>query len=158
MAVRGLEVEPVDLLQLRDLPAPFPDDLGDEALLAAFEGAGFAPGSFHHRDHVRVVWASLERWPLVDVLERFPAGLRRMAAAAGKPELYHETITWAYVLLVQERRQAGARDWPAFAAANADLLAWKPSLLEDRYYRAETLWSERARRAFVWPDRVGLGA
>jgi hypothetical protein len=26
-------------------------------------------------------------------------------------------------------------------------------VLETRYYREETLWSDRARRAFVLPDR-----
>jgi len=129
-----------------------PDDLGDDALIAAFEGPGFAPGAFHHRHHVRLAWAYLERRPVLEVLDRFGRGLRRMAAAAGKPELYHETLTWAYVFLVQERRRPGG-DWPAFASGNADLLAWGPSLLEERYYRRDTLWSDRARRVFVLPDR-----
>jgi hypothetical protein len=43
--------------------------------------------------------------------------------------------------------------WESFAAANADLLTWQPSVL-DRYYRPETLASDLARRAFVWPDRL----
>jgi hypothetical protein len=37
--------------------------------------------------------------------------------------------------------------------AHPDLLAWKPSVLEARYYREETLWSDRARQTFVLPDR-----
>ena len=41
----------------------------------------------------------------------------------------------------------------AFAAANMDLLSSRPSIL-DRYYRAGTLASERARRSFVLPDRL----
>jgi len=130
------------------------DDVTDDVLLHAFERANFAPGAFHHRHHVRTAWILLERCPVLDVLVRFTAGLRRLAEAAGKPGLYHETITWAYVLLVHERRAApGAEDWTAFAARNPDLLAWKPSVLEARYYREETLWSERARRIFVLPDR-----
>jgi hypothetical protein len=130
------------------------DDVGDEALLRAFEDGRLAPGAFRHRHHVRTAWILLERLPVLDVLARFTAGLRRLAAAAGKPGLYHETITWAYVLLVNERRAAaGAEGWPAFAARNPDLLLWKPSVLEARYYREETLWSERARETFVLPDR-----
>jgi hypothetical protein len=130
------------------------DDVTDEALRHAFEDGSLPPGAFRHRHHVRMAWILLERFPVLDVLAGFTAGLRRLAAAAGKPGLYHETITWAYVLLVNERRTAaGAEDWPAFAARNPDLLAWKPSVLEARYYRAETLWSERAREAFVLPDR-----
>ena len=72
------------------------DDLADDALLAAFEGGSVAPGSFHHRHHVRMAWVYLDRRPVLDVLARFAEGLRRLAAAAGKPGLYHETITWAY--------------------------------------------------------------
>ena len=130
----------------------------DEEFARAFEDLTLPNSAFHHRDHVRLAWIYLRRHPALEALARFTEGLRRFAAFHGHPGLYHETITWAYVLLVQERRQDGARDWPAFAAANPDLMAWKPSLLEDRYYRTETLWSERARRAFVWPDRVGMGA
>src|SRR5262249_24114314 len=63
---------------------------------------------------------------------RARALLGRPAASGrgrGKPGLYHETITWAFVLLVQERRAPrGDEDWAAFAARNADLLAWKPSI------------------------------
>ena len=137
---------------------PGPDELGDDALVAFFDGAGFAPGSFHHRDHVRVAWVLLERVSLMDTLSRFTSGLRRLATAAGKPQVYHETITCAYVILVQERRAArGAEDWPSFAARNPDLLAWKPSVLETRYYQEDTLWSDRARASFVLPDR-GLRA
>jgi hypothetical protein len=130
------------------------DDLSDDALLRAFEDGTLPPGAFHHRDHVRTAWTLLEQRPVLEALAVFTAGLRRLAAAAGKPGLYHETITWAYVLLVQERRgAAGGEDWLAFAARNPDLLAWKPSVLESRYYREETLWSARARETFVLPDR-----
>jgi hypothetical protein len=130
------------------------DDLTDDALLVAFESTALAPGSFRHRHHVRMAWILLERHPVLEVLARFTAGLRGLAAAAGQPGLYHETITWAYVLLVNERRAAtGAEGWPAFAARHPDLLLWKPSVLEARYYREETLWSERARATFVLPDR-----
>jgi hypothetical protein len=131
-----------------------PERLDDEGLLAAFETTAFAPGSFHHRHHVRVAWAYLERRHVLDVLARFCAGLRDLAAAAGQPGLYHETITWAFVLLVNERRaDVGTEDWEAFAQRNPDLLAWKPSVLERRYYREDTLWSDRARGRFVMPDR-----
>ena len=130
------------------------DDLTDGALLLAFESGELDPGGFHHRHHVRTAWALLERRPVLEALSVFTAGLRRLAAAAGKPGLYHETITWAYVLLVNERRAwNGIEDWPAFAARNPDLLEWKPSVLEARYYRGETLWSDRARATFVLPDR-----
>jgi hypothetical protein len=128
----------------------------DEELMAAFE-AGLEPkGGFHHAQHVRVAWLYLRAHSLPDALGRFTRALRAFAAAHGKPDLYHETITIAFMLVIAER--AGEADapstWDAFATRNADLLAWKPSVL-DRYYRNETLWSDRAKRGFVMPDRLG---
>jgi hypothetical protein len=47
--------------------------------------------------------------------------------------------------------RSSASTFDDFAEQNEDLLAWKPSIL-DRYYNAETLRSELARRTFVMPD------
>ncbi len=129
--------------------------LRDEAFLEAFEAAALPEGAFRHADHVRLAWLYLRRLPPAEALARFSEGLRRFAAALGKAGLYHETITWAYLLLIRERmeRAGAAQDWTGFAAANPDLLAWKPSIL-DAYYRKETLRSELARRVFVLPDRL----
>ena len=117
--------------------------------------AGFEDGSlkeFHHCDHVRAAWCYLRTSPLLVALRRFTAALKRFAAAQGKPQLYHETITWAYLFLIHERMRPG-EEWDAFAARNADLLQWRPSVL-DRYYRPETLGSNEARQAFLLPDLV----
>jgi hypothetical protein len=128
--------------------------MDDRELVDAFEAGTVPEGGFHHAQHVRVAWYYLRHRPLLEALERFQTRLRAFAAAQGKPDLYHETITTAYVLLINERLQDGAReeDWDTFSARNADLLSWKPSIL-GRYYRDETLWSDRARRTFVMPDR-----
>jgi hypothetical protein len=88
-------------------------------------------------------------------LGRFCSALRRFAIAQGAPNLYHETITVSFVLLINERlaMPGAAASWEAFAAGNADLLSWKPSIL-DRFYSPETLASERAQTTFVPPDRL----
>ncbi|HEX6323574.1 MAG TPA: hypothetical protein VFZ36_07605 [Vicinamibacterales bacterium] len=127
----------------------------DDELLAAFEAGVEPPGGFHHREHVRVAWWYLCREHWTAALERFAAALRRYADAQGATGLYHETITTAWVLLINERLDACGRDlsWDDFAARYPELLAWKPSIL-DRYYTPETLKSDRARRTFVMPDRV----
>ena len=126
--------------------------LPDADLLAGFEDTTLEV--FHHEDHVRVAWLFVGRHGLPDAIGQFSRALKRFAEAKGKPNLYHETITWAFLLLIGERlaRQPSAT-WTEFAAQNPDLLAWKPSLL-DRYYRNDTLWSDLARRTFVMPDRV----
>jgi hypothetical protein len=55
------------------------------------------------------------------------------------------------MLLIAERL-SGARDkpWVDFAAANEDLLIWKPSVLS-RFYSDEILSSRQARETFVMP-------
>ncbi len=114
--------------------------------------------AFHHREHVRLAWVYLRDEPGLAGLERFVAALKGFAADAGKPGLYHETLTWAFLLIVRERMaRTPAATFADFADANPDLLAWKPSIL-DRYYRPETLASELARRVFVMPDRVTADA
>jgi len=127
----------------------------DTAFVAAFEDTTLPPERFHHADHIRLAWLLLAADDLPAALDRFRRGLRRYAAALGKADLYHETITVAYVLLIHERREGGPAGEPFedFARRNPDLLAWRPGVL-DRYYRPETLASERARRVFLLPDRL----
>ena len=126
----------------------------DDELLRSFESGDEPPGGFHHEQHVRVAWIYLQRLPLAEALGRFTTALKHFAERQGAPGLYHETITVAFVLLINERL-SDSHDlrWPEFAARHPDLLAWKPSIL-DRFYRAETLSSPRARHGFVMPDRL----
>ena len=127
--------------------------LSDEALLAAFCDTTLPHEAFHHEQHVRVAWLFVQRHGMPDALREFPAALRRFADAKGATTLYHATITWAFLLLINERQQrAPAADLPAFAAANADLLTWKPSVL-DALYAPGTLATDLAKRTFVMPDR-----
>jgi len=124
--------------------------MNDRELVAAFEACSIGNGDFHHEDHVRLAWIYLQEHPLLDAIGRFTASLKRFAAHHGAPGLYHETITWAFLLLIHERGK-DETSFDAFRAANPELFTWKPSIL-DRYYRAETLTSARARAVFVMPD------
>jgi hypothetical protein len=124
----------------------------DDELMRCFEAGEPPPGGFHHEAHVRAAWCCLRGAPLQEALARFRSGLQRFAAARGKPERYHETITTAYVLLIHGRVLAGKPEmWEAFAERNRDLLEWNPSILT-QYYTQATLDSDAARRTFVPPD------
>jgi len=129
----------------------------DDELWHLFEAGVMPPGGLSHADHVRLAWICLRREPLLAALGRLTTGLRRLAASVGKPEGYHETITWAYVLLINERLERHGRDldWETFTGRNADLLARKGagSALV-RYYQPETLRSELARKVYLLPDRA----
>ncbi|MEZ5331981.1 MAG: hypothetical protein R2991_07970 [Thermoanaerobaculia bacterium] len=126
----------------------------DDELLRGFEDGTLDAHAFHHAEHVRLVWLHLRRHGRLDTLDRVSRGLRRLAARHGKPELYHETITWGWVLLIAQRLRATpdlTRD--AFAKAHPDLLdRTAPALAA--YYSPGLLASAEARRDFVLPDRV----
>jgi hypothetical protein len=126
----------------------------DATFVQAFESCTLPPAAFRHRDHVRLAWLYLRDHPLPEALARFSGGLRRYAAALGKPGLYNETITVAYLTLVNERRARLGRDadWESFARANPDLFE-HPAALRP-YYRDETLQSDLARAVFILPDRL----
>ncbi len=128
--------------------------MGNEELIAKFESDEAAEMSFHHADHVRLAFAYLSRYPPLQALENFSAALQRFARARGKPQLYHETITYAYFFLIREGMARSGPEWSEFARANPDLLVWKSGILT-RYYREETLKSELARSVFLFPDKHG---
>jgi hypothetical protein len=128
-------------------------DTANQALIAAFE-QGSAPGAFHHADHVRVAFAYVSELPILDAIARFSAALKRFAQAKGKPNLYHATITWAYLLLIRERMARAGRmqSWEEFSESNPDLLQWKGGVLTSLYPQ-ETLDSDLARQIFILPNR-----
>jgi len=111
-------------------------------------------GEFHHADHVRLAFAYLTELQPLKALARFAEALKRYAAARGKSQLYHETITHAYFFLIRERMARTPNvDWDDFARQNPDVLRWKPGIL-DRYYRESTLQSDLARSVFLFPDKL----
>lgn len=121
--------------------------------LRAFEEGQIEPQDFTHREHVRFAFAMLAHYSLGESADRFRRGLGFIAAKAGQPQLYHETITVAFLALIGERRaETQAADWSEFIAANPDLLD-KNVLL--RWYTKEQLESDLARKAFCLPQPRG---
>ena len=122
-------------------------------LLDRFVDTTLPADQFHHAQHVQLAWLFVRAHGMPAALGEFTTAIKRFADAKGATGLYHETITWAFLLLIAERQaRCGAASWESFAAASPDLLVWKPSILE-RYYSSETLQSELARNVFVFPDR-----
>jgi hypothetical protein len=127
--------------------------MSNEQLIRQFESDTLPEDSFHHADHVRLAFAYLSQYPPLQALEKFCGALKRYAAARGKSQLYHETVTHAYFFLIRERMaRSPATDWDEFSRRNLDLLTWKDGILS-RYYEEATLQSELARAVFVFPDK-----
>ncbi|MCG8418878.1 MAG: hypothetical protein MJE77_13150 [Proteobacteria bacterium] len=127
-------------------------------LMAAFERCTLPQEEFSHETHVRLAWLYLRKKPLADVLSMVTDGLRQLTAHYGVPGLYHETITCAYIVLVNQGLERTGRDrpWSEFAAANPDLLQPKKAALL-RYYRPEELDCQLARDIFVLPGHGSAG-
>ena len=132
--------------------------MSDDELLKRFVSTELAADQFHHEQHVRVAWLFVRQHGMPAALNEFATTIKRFADAKGAHGLYHETITWAFVLIIAERLARKPADaWDSFAADNADLLCWKPSIL-DRYYSKELLASALARTTFVMPDLLKIEA
>jgi hypothetical protein len=126
----------------------------EQELIEQFESGSLPPTAFHHADHVRMAFAYLSQYPLLQALEKFSAALKLFANAQGKENLYNETITWAYLFLIHERisRAGQPQGWEEFSEANPDLLMWNNGVLK-RYYAEETLQSDLAKSVFLFPDK-----
>ena len=128
--------------------------MNDEEFLAAFEGCALE--EFHHRDHVKVAYLYLRRYPLEEAIVKVRAGLQALAVAWGAPtdELekgYHETVTQAWVRLVEVRLRDGgeAENAEAFCEREAQLM--EKNCLE-LFYSRERLFTWTAKREYVEPD------
>src|SRR5260370_14521800 len=87
--------------------------LSDEDFIAAFEQGTL--DNFPHRSHVRMAWIYVRMLGLDMALERVCAGIKVFAARQRRSNLYHDTLTRAWVYIVAEV----ARDLPPEAGVHA---------------------------------------
>jgi hypothetical protein len=124
----------------------------DTEFARSFERGDVPPAEFSHRSHIRLGWVYLQEGPSFDAaLSRIRDGIQQFAAAAGKADKYHETITVAWMKLL-----AAAGERVGQTVAFDELLRLAPELgdkdLPLRYYTRDRLFSDAARGAWVPPD------
>lgn len=108
------------------------------------------PSGFTHTEHVRMSFEMLSVYDFPESVLRYSRALQRMTARAGRPQVFNQTVTVAFLALVAERMHASrCLDFAAFAAANPDLF---DSSILTRWYSPERLASGVARRVFVLPE------
>ncbi len=122
----------------------------DREFLQALESCQLAESQFGHAAHVRAAYLYLQQSDFAVALDRIRRAIRNHASHLGKPDRYHETITVAYVALIQERivARGSGGGWEAFARENSEL--FEPDLLE-QFYPRTLLESGLARRIFLLP-------
>jgi hypothetical protein len=122
----------------------------DQEFIDAFAAGRLDPASFDHRAHLRAPFLLLRSMPFLEACIAMRNGLQVLAGKIGKADLYHETVTVAFMALVAERTPA--EDWEGF-------IAHHPALCErgllDAWYSKERLASTAARARFTMPDRMG---
>lgn len=120
-----------------------------------FENATLDVNIFDHSNHVKMAWIYLKKFKLPEAMINFSKALKNFATANGASGLYHETITFAYLILINERLQNAEdqRDWEIFVKTNPDLFDWKNNILK-KFYREETIKSPFAKKVFIFPDKI----
>ena len=128
--------------------------MNDEEFLTTFEARTL--DALHHRDHIKVTYLYLRRYPLDEAIAKVRSGLQALAVAWNAPvndleKGYHETMTQAWVRLVHVTLTDGG------PAESADAFCdQQPQLLQktrlELFYSRERLMTWEAKRAFVEPD------
>ncbi len=124
--------------------------MSDEDFIAALEAGSLPDRDFSHANHLRAGYLYLCRYGFAGAVERMRATLQHYVALRGKADRYHETVTVAYLSLINRhlQRTGDCGGWAAFQAAHPILL--QPGLLA-HYYPKDVLESPEARRVFVLP-------
>ncbi|MEO5686985.1 MAG: hypothetical protein ABIR54_06440 [Burkholderiaceae bacterium] len=127
----------------------------DDDFTDAFEMGNVAPADFDHRAHLRAAFCLAQSRPFLEACVAMRDGVQGIARRAGRPGLYHETITVAFMSIVAQRLAARPGvAWDDFLAAHPDLM---DRALLGRWYARDTLESAQARVQFVLPDAL-MGA
>ena len=126
----------------------------DSEFLRSFEACEIPNAGFHHRDHIRLACLYVQRYG-PGASERICESIRAFAAAHGKSDKYHQTVTIAWMELVQQAVRSSPPD-----ARFEDIVARFPALLDKNhlgeFYSEQILISQMAKQIFVPPDRKPL--
>jgi hypothetical protein len=107
--------------------------------------------AFRHVDHLELAWNCLRESAYDEAEHRMRDNIRAIAAQAGAPDKYHETITVGWMRLVAAAMELSERieTFPELMRAHQWLLD-KDALLA--FYSRERLMSDEARSRWVAPD------
>lgn len=93
----------------------------EQELVDAVESLTIDPAIFDHETHIRFAWTLLRHDP-AGARERISRGIQRLAAHAGAPKKYDETLTLNWISRISDHLRPG-EDWPGFRRRAGDLLA-----------------------------------
>lgn len=131
----------------------------DETFLRDFEARRWPLEKWHHRDHVKIAYLYLRRYPFDQAAARIRDGIQSHNAVHNVPDSptsgYHETMTQAWLRLVDLviREYGPAHDADAFVDEHPELSQKKTLRL---FYSRQRFMSPEAKVSFVEPDLAPL--
>lgn len=160
----GFEVEPNLQLGKRlesderspQIPASISND---EVFLQQFESKTWPLAQWHHRQHIKVAYLYLRKYPFDQAMGKIRAGIKSYNAAHNIPEApdrgYHETMTQAWMRLVDFilHQYGPAETADHFFDAHPELGQFKTLRF---FYSRKLFMSAEAKRNFVEPDITQL--
>lgn len=132
---------------------PLPVAQNDDEIMRAFELGTLDPAQFSHRMHLSLAWKYLQRGGFPEGAQEFRQHLQRYVVKVGAHSKYHETITWAYLVLLNEElylRSSTGESFDAMIQRRPDLLDHRNGPISRCYSKAQ-LESADARRVFMFP-------
>jgi hypothetical protein len=128
--------------------------MNQQEFLTAFHTCALTKAQWTHEAHIRMAWLYIKmygHWQ--NAMPHVRQGIRQLNAKINHGMGYNETITQAYLQLVQERIEQGGvtETWEKFLQTNTDLFNWQEPILLS-YYTREMIFSFKARASFVPPD------
>jgi hypothetical protein len=136
-----------------------PTAVTDDEFLNTFEACRWPMERWHHREHIKLAYLYLRRYPLDEAAARVSAGIRAHNAAHNVPEGltsgYHETMTRAWLRLVHVTmcEYGPEESADAFYERHPELSQKKTLRL---FYSRERFMSAEAKAGFVEPDLAPL--
>lgn len=124
-------------------------------IVAQFQACTLPPEQFSHRQHLALAWSYLQRDGFPQGAARFRSDLANYVRAVGAAAKYHETMTWAYLVLLNEEmtlRSPRNESFDSMIERRPDLLDHRDGALASCYSK-EQLEDPDARRVFVLPRR-----
>ena len=123
--------------------------MSDDDFLAMFERGDFSGDAFPHRAHLRMAWLYVTSLGPEEAIRRAAAGIRNLAQRNGRPGLYHDTLTRAWVYAVA----AGIAHCPPRASADSSTSARNCSTSTcSSTTLSRAARGPRARATWVAPD------
>jgi hypothetical protein len=124
----------------------------DEEFRKKFELLELPPEVITHEAHFRIVWVYLKALDFDTSLQKVVEGIKKFDQKFGRGAKYHATISYDYMQIFGKKMEHQPYlDWAEFIFENEDMLKPVKDVLL-KYYKEETLFSERAKREFLEPD------